>query len=139
MSALLVADTDLVIDFLRGRGPGADLLPIWLRRRRLRLTVVTLFELRSGADWDVRVARIEALFIGGPLPFDRDAALHAGRIEAALRTGGRSIGVADVQQAGICQAQDLPLATRNRRHFTRVEDLRLVDLSLDARGDVADC
>lgn len=128
MSSLLVADTDLVIDFLRGRGAGARLLPGWLRGRRLRLTAVTLFELRSGRDWARRGIEIEALFLVAPLPFDREAALRAGAIEAMLRGAGTPIGVADIQQAGICRALGLPLATRNVEHFKRVAELELVDL-----------
>jgi tRNA(fMet)-specific endonuclease VapC len=133
VNRVLLADTDLVIDFLRGRGDGADLMPIWLRSRRLRLSVVTLFELRSGHDWERRGSRIESLFLGGPLPFERDAALHAGAIEAMLRVRGTPIGVADVQQAGICRALDLPLATRNRDHFARVEGIELIDLRAERR------
>ncbi|MGI8876461.1 MAG: type II toxin-antitoxin system VapC family toxin [Egibacteraceae bacterium] len=131
MSGLLVADTDLVIDFLRGRGRGAELLPTWLRARRLRLSAVTLFELRCGRDWARSGHRIDPLFLGGPLVMDRRAALHAGAIEAELRAAGTPIGVADTLQAGICRALGLPLATRNNAHFTRVEGLALVDLSAD--------
>jgi tRNA(fMet)-specific endonuclease VapC len=131
VSGLLVADTDLVIDFLRGRGTGAELLPTWLRARRLRLSVVTLFELRCGQDWTRRGHRIDALFLGGPLVIDRRAALHAGAIEAELRDARTPIGVADTLQAGICRALGLPLATRNHRHFTRVEGLELVELSAE--------
>lgn len=128
MRRTVVADTDLVIDFLRGHGAGASLLPQWLRSGRLRLSVITLFELRSGLDWSTRGQVIESLFVHGPLPFDRDAALHAGRVETALRSAGTRIGVADTQQAGICLSADLPLATRNDRHFRRVRELELVDL-----------
>ena len=131
MNGPLVADTDLVVDFLRGRGEGARLLPSWIRARRLRLSAVTLFELRSGQDWDRRGVGIEALFLQGPLAFDRPAALHAGAIEAGLRAEGAAIGVADVQQAGICLALNLPLATRNQAHFARVDGLQLIDLSTE--------
>lgn len=131
MSGLLVADTDLAIDFLRGRGIGAMLLPVWLRARRLRLSVVTLFELRGGRDWARRGQQIEALFLGGPLVVDRRAALHAGAIEGALGAGGTRISLADTLQAGICAAMDLPLATRNEGHFRRVEGLQLVDIAAE--------
>ncbi|MGI9016275.1 MAG: type II toxin-antitoxin system VapC family toxin [Euzebya sp.] len=127
-SGWLVADTDLIIDFLRGRGTGAALVPGWLQTRRLRLSVVTLFELRSGFDWAAREGRIESLFLGGPIDFDRRAALEAGAIDSDLRRSGNRIGVADVQQAGICRSRGLPLATRNTRHFERIDGLELIDL-----------
>ena len=131
MRGPLLADTDLVIDFLRGRGPGAELLPRWLRTRRLRLSVITLYELRGGRDWDARGVPIQALFLDGPVPLGRDAALQAGAIEATLRTQGAPIGVADTLQAGICRSHGLPLATRNTQHFRRVEGLELVALDAD--------
>jgi predicted nucleic acid-binding protein len=37
--------------------------------------------------------------------------------------------MADCLQAGICLNFDLPLATRNRKHFTRVEGLRFFDVA----------
>lgn len=128
MTGPVVADTDLVVDFLRGRGPGAEHVPVWVRSRNLRLTAITLFELRSGTDWARRGEQIQALFVDGPLPFDRSAALAAGRIEQRLRRAGTRIGLADVQQAGICLASGLPLATRNTRHFSLVDRLELVPL-----------
>ncbi len=47
------------------------------------------------------------------------------------RAGDEDIGLADRLQAGICLNFDLPLATRNRKHFDRVEGLRLVDVPAD--------
>jgi tRNA(fMet)-specific endonuclease VapC len=36
--------------------------------------------------------------------------------------------MADCLQAGICLRHDLALATRNRKHFERIPELRLVDI-----------
>lgn len=124
----IVVDTDLVIDFLRGAGVGAAVVPRWLRSAQLRLSAITLFELRSGLDWQERGRSIESLFVHDPLPFDKDAALRAGDVETTLRSSGMRIGVADTQQAGVCLAANLPLATRNVKHFNRVRGLELVDL-----------
>jgi tRNA(fMet)-specific endonuclease VapC len=38
------------------------------------------------------------------------------------------IGFADCMQVGICLRYGLPLATRNRKYFERVEGLQLVDV-----------
>jgi tRNA(fMet)-specific endonuclease VapC len=125
----VVADTDLVIDFLRGRGAGASAIPRWRRERRLRLTAVTAFELRVGTDFLDRRLSIERLLTRGSLRLDRAAALYAGAAYATLRRDGLAIGVLDCLQAGICLRYDLPLATRNVRHFERVVGLRLADPS----------
>lgn len=128
MADLVVVDTDLIIDFLRGRGTGVALVREWLRARRLRLTAVTAYELRSGLDFDQRREGILSLLDGRTLPLDVASALAAGQIRSRLRTAGLEIGTPDHLQAGICIRHGLPLATRNRRHFERVQGLELVPL-----------
>jgi tRNA(fMet)-specific endonuclease VapC len=127
----VVADTDVCIDFLRGAAPGADAIEDWLRSGRLRITAITAFELRLGADFETRAATMAALLRPRTIPLDLHAALLAGHVASALRTQGRSIGMADTLVAGVCLSRDLPLATRNEKHFGRVEGLRL--RSIDPR------
>ncbi|HEY3630548.1 MAG TPA: type II toxin-antitoxin system VapC family toxin [Jatrophihabitantaceae bacterium] len=128
MAGLVVVDTDLIIDFLRGRGDGAKLVRTLIIERRMRTTAVTAFELRVGADFLPRRDDIVRLLRTRTVPLDLAAALRAGEIAAALQRSGQVIGQADCLQAGICVRHDLPLATRNRKHFSRVADLRLVEL-----------
>jgi tRNA(fMet)-specific endonuclease VapC len=128
MAGLVVVDTDLVIDFLRGRGPGAHLIRRLVIERRLRLTAVTGFELRVGADFLARKDQILGLFRSRTVPLDLASALRAGELASALHARGTGIGFADCMQAGICLRYGLPLATRNRRRFERVEGLQLVDV-----------
>ena len=128
MAGLVVVDTDLVIDFLRGRGPGAHLTRRLVIERRLRLTAVTGFELRVGADFLARRDQILGLFRSRTVPLDLASALRAGEVASALQAAGTGIGLADCMQAGICLRYGLPLATRNRKHFERVEGLQLIDV-----------
>lgn len=130
MAGLVVADTDLIIDFLRGRGPGARLTRELLVERRLRLTAVTGFELRVGTDFLDRREQILQLFRSRTVALDLASALRAGEIAAVMNKAGLAIGFADCLQAGICLRHDLPLATRNRKHFDRVDGLRLVDVDV---------
>ena len=125
---LLIADTDLVIDFLRGSGAGADLVESWLRSGELRLSSVTAFELRLGADFPRRRRAIDSLLRRRTLPLDGAAAMLAGEIHASLGRSGARIGVQDALIAGICRRFDLPLATRNVRHFRRVPGLELIEV-----------
>lgn len=128
MASLVVVDTDLLIDYLRSRGPGAGLVRSLLVAHRLRLTAVTGFELRVGADFLDRREDILRLFRSRTVALDLASALRGGAVAASLRGQGLDIGFADCLQAGICLRHDLPLATRNRRHFGRVTGLRLVDI-----------
>ena len=129
MTAPVVVDSDLVIDFLQGRGPGVALVRELLAAGRLRLTAVTAFELRVGADFAAREASIAPLFLGRTLPLDAEAALQAGAIWSELRAGGIGIGLADTLQAGVALRFGLPLAARNVRHFSRIPGLTLADVS----------
>lgn len=124
---LRVVDTDLVMDFLRDRAPGAYKVQEWLERDVARFSVVTAFELRLGTDFTRRADRIGRLLTARTLPLDHAAALIAGEIYVRLRGLGLEIGVNDSLLAGTCLRFGLPLATRNTRHFARVEGLRLID------------
>ena len=125
---LRVVDTDLAIDFLRDRAPGAHRVKEWLERDVARFSAVTAFELRLGTDFTRRAERIGRLLAARTLPLDHAAALIAGDVYyVRLRGLGLEIGVNDSLLAGTCLRFDLPLATRNTRHFARIEGLRLVD------------
>lgn len=127
MASLVVADTDILIDFLRGKGDGVAVVRDLLGDRRLRLTAVTAFELRVGTAFHARSDDILQLLKSRTLPLDPAAALLAGEVAADLRSRGTPIGFADCLQAGVCLRNRLPLVTRNRRHFERIAGLELVD------------
>lgn len=129
MAGLVIVDTDLVIDFLRGKGPGVPLVRALLAGHALRLTPITAFELRVGTDFVVRRDDIMRLSRSRTFPLDRGSALRASEVATMLRRAGQDIGMADCLQAGICLNLDLPFATRNRKHFERVEGLRLFDVA----------
>jgi tRNA(fMet)-specific endonuclease VapC len=122
---MIVADTDVLIDFLRGRGEAAR-VAIEIESRSFGTTAVTAFEIRSGA----RTARqrsavdtlLEAMTI---LPFGPEEARIAAEVRQQVESRGQPIGMADYLIAAICIASDGVLLTRNRRHFERVKGLRL--------------
>jgi tRNA(fMet)-specific endonuclease VapC len=125
--ALRIVDTDLVIDFLRDHAPGADRVQAWLERDLVRFSALTAFALRLGTDFTRRQASIGRLLAARTLPVDHAAALIAGEVYVRLRGLGLEIGLNDSLLAGTCLRFDLPLATRNVRHFARVEGLRLIE------------
>lgn len=125
---LVVVDTDVLIDFLRGRGGGAVLVAQLITERRLRTTAITAFELRLGTDSIERRDDIMGLLRSRTLAFDAKAAMHAGAVHSELKLGGAPIGYRDTLIAGTCLRFGLPLATRNTGHFGRVEGLDLEPL-----------
>jgi tRNA(fMet)-specific endonuclease VapC len=124
-------DANLCIRALRDRSPT-------LRERfnreadGLSISTIVLTELLHGAAKSARpdanrrevenfAARLEVL------PFDAQAAAHAGDIRAALERQGRSIGAYDVLIAGHARSRGLVVVTGNRGEFDRVDGLRCED------------
>jgi tRNA(fMet)-specific endonuclease VapC len=125
---LIVADTDVLIDALRGRSPAAQVIEDLLRSRRLATTAISRLELGVGAQNASQRTAVQALLAAVPiLPLDADAAGIASEVGATLRSSGQTIPLADLAIAGICLALDVALLTRNRRHFERIDGLRLVE------------
>ena len=126
MAQLVVVDTDVLIDFLRGSGPAADLVEQLLRDDAFLVTVITRFESAQGANYPEEREKIEPLLSHSELPLTPIAASTAGDLSRELRRAGEALATADILQAGICLALGLPLATKNVRHFERIPGLTLV-------------
>jgi tRNA(fMet)-specific endonuclease VapC len=123
---LIVADTDVLIDALRGRAPFAERILLELEAGGLATTAVSAFELRSGPKSPEAAGAIERLLAAMTiLPFDERAAERAAGTRRELEATGGPIGMADYMIAGTCLVHSAILMTRNRRHFERVAGLVL--------------
>lgn len=126
--ALIVADTDVLIDFLAGREAAGSQVERALGAGELRTTVVSRFELLSGARTARQLRTIGRLLAQlSALPLDNAAADEAASVRRSLERRGRAIGMGDSLIAGIVLAAGAVLLTGNRRHFERVEGLQLAD------------
>ena len=122
---MTIADTDVLIDYLAGNGE-ADAVERLLRRGALRTTVISRFELLSGAKNPKQLGRLLQLLGAVPsLLLDVAAAGAASEIRRSLERSGNPIGMADSLIAGIVTSNGGTLLTRNRRHFERVPGIRL--------------
>ena len=124
--AIVVADADVPIDYLRGEGPTADRIALELQHG-LATTVVTAFELWAGAVGSAKRERAVDTLLGAltVIPLDAEDARCAASIRRDLERAGRSIGMADSLIAGICVRHRAILITRNHAHFKRVPNLTL--------------
>ena len=123
---MIVADTDVLIDFLQGREPAAARVARELERGRLVTTVVTRFELLAGARSERQRASLQRLLEAVRcLALDPSGADRAAGVRRHLESKGEPIGMADSLIAGIVLEHGATLLTRNRRHFDRVPDLPL--------------
>ena len=122
---MIVADTDVLIDYLRRGGP-ADRVEQELRQGRLATTSITVYELWQGARTTRQTRAVEALLGACELlPLDPTSARRAGELRANLLRQGVDIGPTDCLVAGICLCKNATLLTRSRKHFARVPGLLL--------------
>ena len=127
---MIVADTDVLIDYLAGIEPGAGRVAYGIESGTLRTTAVTRFELLSGARTVRQEAGIRDLLAAVPtLPLDGEAADRAALVRRELDKTGASVGMADSLIAGIALLHRAELLTRNRKHFERIKELRLAPLA----------
>lgn len=128
---MMIADTDVLIDFLADRYPVAGRIALELEHAALRTTAVTRFELLAGARTSRQEKLIGELLAALPtLPLDSAAADRAAAVRRTLERKGLAIGMGDSLIAGIVLAHRGTLLTRNREHFERIPDLKLGTLTL---------
>jgi tRNA(fMet)-specific endonuclease VapC len=123
---MIVADSDVLIDALRGRQPALERISLELKAGGLATTAVTVFELLAGARSGAEERKVEQLLAAlTVLEFDAESAAAAAKARRVLEAEGQKIGMADYLIAGICLARSAVLLTNNRKHFERVPGLRL--------------
>lgn len=120
-----VLDSDVLIDYLRGAGPGRDLIRVLIQGVGYRVTAVTAFELALGRSYRENPRPVHVLLAAPLLTLTRKAGLRGGALLAELRRSGEAIDVRDAMQAGICLETGATLVTRNVSHFERVPGLQL--------------
>jgi tRNA(fMet)-specific endonuclease VapC len=123
----MVIDTCIFIEHLRAKDRTTTILATLPTDEPVYLSVVTIFELYSGASTlekkqDV-IAVTEDLTV---LPFDATVAAKAGDIYQALKKQNKLIGVADIMIAATCLTFDQSILTSNKKHFKLINDLKVL-------------
>lgn len=124
-------DTDILVDFLRKREPGFSSYGKHRTRSKILISSVSAFELSYGANLssnrEKRISEVQSILQNHPVaPFDSASASSAAEIAADLRSKGESIEIRDLFNASICLSRQVPILTRNKSHYQRVEGLRLI-------------
>jgi tRNA(fMet)-specific endonuclease VapC len=127
----VLADTDILSDFLRGKSAAVqERAQAYLADRgRLTLSVVTIFEVVRGRHHAGQVDQAAAFLAwtrnAEVLPLDTDCAVRAGEIAGALYQVGRPLGVADLLIGATALVHGLVVATANTKHYERLVPLGL--------------
>lgn len=130
----VIIDTDLLIDLLKeDEKATAFICQLEKKRYRLATTAVNVFELYHGAQKSNR--REESLKSTGNLlkdlvllPLSPRSAKKAGHITATLEAKGQLIGIRDTFVAAIAITRQYAVATRNVKHFSKIENLQTISL-----------
>ncbi len=126
MEKIVIADTDVIIDFFSGAEPAASTIEQLILQDRLALTSITVFELYAGIIGKKRIKQIDDLTSLLPVfSFEEKHAEISAEIYNELKKKGNLIGNQDILIAGICITYDIPIITRNRAHFSRIPRLRI--------------
>lgn len=125
----IVVDTDVIIDYLKKRQPGAELLKKAYLKYRLHVTSITVYELMYGVQKSAKTGLIDRLLRHVTvIPLDEAAARKAASLHYSLTSKGMDIGVKDAFIAAMCEVHKLPLLTRNVKHFGRIPGLKLLPI-----------
>ena len=125
---IVLVDTSILIDYFRKTDKSnSALVSLVVQGYSYCISAVTEYEIYRGAllgqisFWDNLLQRVEVL------PFDKQAARIAVDVNAELKRKRRQIEVPDLFIAATALSNTLVLATLNRKHFGRIDNLKFVD------------
>ena len=120
--ALLLIDTDVLVDYLRGHGKAVAF--VGARSTRIILSSVVVAELYAGVRGDREEAALEAFVsLFRVVPVEGEIARKGGLYK---RDYGRShgVGLADAILAATAEVEDAELKTLNTKHDPMFKGLR---------------
>ncbi len=126
----LCLDTDVLIRYLKGREPVASAVENAVKNYSTCVTAITAYELLFGVARAKREIGEQALLgIMTILPLNHASARRAAQLHSDLIDRNKDIGVKDVLIASICLEHNIPLFTANEEHFSRVQDLEVINFA----------
>ncbi|MGC9097087.1 MAG: type II toxin-antitoxin system VapC family toxin [Infirmifilum sp.] len=125
---MIVLDTDLLIDFLKGRRVAVNTIRDLIESKaRLATTVINVFELAWGAYRVGRLRDVEELSeILETLNLTSKEALKAGEEAAYLYSIGQPIDIRDLLIGIIARENGYSILTGNTRHLSKIRGLRVI-------------
>jgi|SRR3989338_9449377 len=124
-------DTSYVVDYLRGRKEAKEIYVKYSSQGEiLSIPSPVIMELAHGAyqsnKKEEEIKKIKDFIISLNIyDFDEDVAWKAGEVEALLRKRGDIIEPEDIMIASICIVNNETLITRNKKHFEKIQGLKI--------------
>lgn len=127
-NSIVLTDTSLLIDYFRKTDKANSVLvALFDQGYDFCISAITHYEIYSGATpaqlpfWKQMLERVKVL------PFDEAVSQTAVDINSSLKRKRKQIGMADLLIAATAMANNLPLATLNKKHFDRIEGLTILN------------
>mgnify|MGYP000382359823 CR=1 FL=1 len=124
---VILLDTSILIDYYRKTDKSNS---VWINLIDegfdFAISVVTKYELFAGAKpkqiefWETVLQTISII------PFDEDCVDTAIRVNTLLKKSNKQIEIADLFIASTALSNNLSIATLNKKHFERVDELEIV-------------
>jgi len=132
MENTLVLDSDILIDILREDPKTVSWFKENENKFELATTVINLFELYTGAykskDSENRIKDVEEIAKKLHIcSFLAKHSLEAGRQRAELEKHGEMIDMRDIFIGSIALVEGFALKTNNKKHFSRIKGLSVLD------------
>jgi tRNA(fMet)-specific endonuclease VapC len=127
---IILVDTSILIDYYRKTDKEKT---TWIGLIRkgysFAISAVTKYEIYTGAKKD-QIAFWDTVFQQIPvIAFDEQCVESAIEINSNLKRKRKLIDVADLFIAATALAHDFTFATLNRKHFDRIEELNILELT----------
>lgn len=131
MGSSICLDSDFLIDLLRNKKEAVEWTKDNEENNILGTTIINLFELYSGAyraaNFENKLAAVKKLESRLKiLNFSLKSAEEAGKQNALLDKKGMQIEKRDLFIGVIALSEGFSLKTNNKKHFYRIEGLRVV-------------
>lgn len=134
MERRFLVDTDVFVDLLQGSRPTINFFRSQLINDRVMISLFSYGELYEGVMFGRNPKRAlteleDALKEVEIVPISEETMRTFARIRGILRKSGATIGIGDIIIGAAALELQVPLITRNVRHFARIPELAIVNPS----------
>lgn len=126
---LVCLDTSILIDYFRkSKKENSFFFQLLQTYSKFSTSVITEYEIYTGSNsiqdkfWDQFFSKVISL------PFDQLVLKKAIEISRELRSAGNMIDIPDLFIGVTALVNELPLATLNPKHFSRIKELKLITI-----------
>jgi tRNA(fMet)-specific endonuclease VapC len=124
---IILLDSSVLIEYYRKKDKSKSVFFQLIKTYpTFAISADSQFEIYAGASsdqlefWDQLFAQVSIL------PFNAEVSATAVKIDAALKKKRKQIAIPDLFIAATALFHNLPVATLNRKHFERVDDLTVL-------------